>query len=119
MGFIDFFSTLDKNEKVNFPWIELNSSNQLEEIRQNQLEVCVIFKHSTRCGISRSVLSKFEKKFENDQEGVRYYYLDLLNFRTISNEISTLFDVVHQSPQMIVIKSGVVQKHASHYEILD
>lgn len=118
MGFINIFSSSKGSEKVNFPWIELISLNQLDEIKQNKNEVCIIFKHSTRCAISRSVLSKFEKKFENEKEGVRYYYLDLLNFRTISNDIASRFEVLHQSPQMIELKNGIVQRTASHYDIL-
>jgi len=45
------------------------------------------------------------------------YYLDLLNYRDISNEIATRFNVVHQSPQILGIKNGVCVYHASHENI--
>jgi bacillithiol system protein YtxJ len=42
------------------------------------------------------------------------HYLDLLNHRDISNAIAERFDVVHQSPQVVLIKDGKVIDHASH-----
>ena len=42
------------------------------------------------------------------------YYLDLLSYRDVSNEIGYRFQVMHQSPQLLVIKNGIVVAHASH-----
>lgn len=119
MGIFDFLSKSEISEAISFPWVALTTVNQLDEIQKNKNEVCVIFKHSTRCGISRSVLSKYEKINTENLDGYKYYYLDLLNFRDISNEIATRFMVIHQSPQIIIINQGLVDKHASHYAILD
>ncbi len=75
-----------------------------------------IFKHSTRCSISRMALKQFENEF--DLEGsVTPYYLDLLNHRDISNEIATRFQVYHQSPQLLLIKEGKSIYDASHSDI--
>jgi bacillithiol system protein YtxJ len=76
----------------------------------------IIFKHSTRCSISRMALKQFENEF--DLEGrVTPYFLDLLNHRDISNEIATRFDVYHQSPQLLLIKEGKSICDASHSDI--
>jgi bacillithiol system protein YtxJ len=75
-----------------------------------------IFKHSTRCGISRSVFKQFENEYDLDTE-VDPYYLDLLEFRPISTAIAIQFSVEHQSPQLIVLKNGLVVHHASHSDI--
>ena len=45
------------------------------------------------------------------------YYLDLLEFRPISNEITTRFKIEHQSPQILLIKNGAVVYDASHSAI--
>jgi bacillithiol system protein YtxJ len=45
------------------------------------------------------------------------YYLDLLEFRPISNEIAGRFGVMHQSPQIILIKNGNAVYTASHSDI--
>ena len=47
------------------------------------------------------------------------YYLDLLNFRDVSNEVGYKFQVMHQSPQLLIIKNGVAVAHASHGAIND
>ena len=101
--------------KIN--WIELNDLGQLNEIMDlSHEQPVVIFKHSTRCSISRMALKQFENEF--DLEGtVTPYFLDLLNHRDISQEIATRFDVYHQSPQLLLIKEGKSIYDASHSDI--
>lgn len=95
-------------------WIALEELSQLENIKeQSSKKPVVIFKHSTRCGISRMVLRQFENEY-NSGEKFQTYLLDLLKHREISNEIATQFEVVHQSPQLLIIDKGVVVYHASH-----
>lgn len=48
---------------------------------------------------------------------VKPYYLDLLSYREISRGIADLFDVEHQSPQVIVLKNGEAVFHRSHFDI--
>ncbi|WP_310594605.1 bacillithiol system redox-active protein YtxJ [Flavobacterium sp.] len=101
--------------KIN--WIALTDLGQLNEIMDLSHEQPVaIFKHSTRCSISRMALKQFENEF--DLEGsVTPYFLDLLNHRDISNEIATRFEVYHQSPQLLLIKEGKSIYDASHSDI--
>ena len=114
-----FESNKDPKNKNNFNWIPLKETSQLKEIIELSKEkIVVIFKHSTRCGISSGVLSKFEKATDASIETVAFYYLDLIQYRNLSNEIAKTFNVHHQSPQAIVIKNGEVIKHASHYDII-
>ncbi len=108
-----------KNEKETFlNWIPLTSLDQLEEIKkQSETEAILIFKHSTRCGISSMVIKQFEKLFKEEHKALKVYYLDLLSYRNISDEIGYTFQVMHQSPQLLVIKNGVSVHNASHYDI--
>lgn len=101
--------------KIN--WIELTDLGQLNEIMElSHQQPVAIFKHSTRCSISRMALKQFENEF--DLEGtVTPYFLDLINHRDISNEIATRFDVYHQSPQLLLIKDGKSIYDASHSDI--
>lgn len=95
-------------------WIPLTEINQLEEIRAISKErLVLIFKHSTRCSVSRMALKQFENEFDLEEK-VTPYFLDLLNYREISNAISEQFTVFHQSPQLIVIRDGVAIHDASH-----
>ena len=45
------------------------------------------------------------------------YYLDLLAYRPLSNEIASHFNVYHESPQLWIIKNGECIYHASHMGI--
>jgi bacillithiol system protein YtxJ len=99
-------------------WIPLTSVQQLEEIAKSSSVIPAgIFKHSTRCGISRMVMKQFEQEFTLPSEAIDMYYLDLLNFREISNEIISRFKVAHESPQLIIIKEGKAVYNNSHSEI--
>ncbi|CAM1348083.1 bacillithiol system redox-active protein YtxJ [Tenacibaculum crassostreae] len=107
-----------EEQKSNINWIPLTNMQQLEEIkRQSENEPVAIFKHSTRCGISSMVIKRFANSFDEELKSYKVYYLDLLNYREISNEIAYTFQVLHQSPQLLVIKKGEVVSHASHYDI--
>ncbi len=105
----------NNSSKIN--WIPLTDLGQLNEIMElSHQQPVAIFKHSTRCSISRMALKQFENEF--DLEGsVTPYYLDLLNHRDISQEIATRFDVYHQSPQLLLIKEGKSVYDASHSDI--
>ena len=99
-------------------WIELNSKIQFENlIESTKIKPLLIFKHSTRCFISRSVLSNLEKEWGLSDDLVVPVFLDLLSHRDISNEIEKKFNVRHESPQALVIRDGKVIYHASHENI--
>ena len=107
----------DEISKSRVNWITLNDINQLDEIvAETKFKPVVIFKHSTSCSISRMALKGFERDFNFGDE-VLVYFLDLLNFRDISNKIASVFDVRHQSPQILVIKDGNSIYNASHENI--
>jgi bacillithiol system protein YtxJ len=101
-------------------WKQINELNDLQIIKQkSNLRKALIFKHSTRCGISRMVLRSFESKLTELNESNDLYFLDLLQYREISNAIEKQFMVKHESPQLIVIENEKSVKSASHYEVLE
>jgi monothiol bacilliredoxin len=108
-----FGSSEPKEEKV-LPWQPLSDVSQLSTIEErSKTKTQLIFKHSTRCGISSMVMKQFVSAYDLDSNA-DLYYLDLLNYRDVSNEVGYKFQVMHQSPQLLVIKNGVVVAHASH-----
>ncbi|WP_196888660.1 bacillithiol system redox-active protein YtxJ [Aureivirga sp. CE67] len=123
MGILkNIFKSTDTNnagENKPSPWKELRDLKTLDEIKEISKEKpVVIFKHSTRCGVSRGVLRQFERSI-SDYKEADFYYLDLLQHRSVSNAIAEIFHVIHQSPQMLIIKNGEVVKHESHYQIAE
>jgi len=99
-------------------WNALTQIAQLDEIVEESASTpVVIFKHSTRCSISRMALKNFEREYNLEESEVSPYFLDLLEHRDISNEIAQKFQVIHQSPQLLLIKNGKVVYDVSHSEI--
>ncbi|PJB13318.1 MAG: bacillithiol system redox-active protein YtxJ [Flavobacteriales bacterium CG_4_9_14_3_um_filter_40_17] len=122
MGFLEnFFGGSKSNsnqDAVLIPWIQLTETQQLDEIDQlSENKSVVIFKHSTRCGISRSVLRRFESEFDSEVENTKYYFLDLLAYRDLSKEIAIRYHAVHESPQLLIIQKGKVIYNVSHHDI--
>ena len=97
-------------------WIALQSENQLEEIAKRSSDrPQVIFKHSTRCSTSALVKSRLERG--EQPWDIDFYYLDLINFRPISNKIAESFQVRHESPQVLIIRNGECIYDESHLGI--
>ncbi|MEC5166704.1 bacillithiol system protein YtxJ [Flavobacterium sp. PL11] len=117
--FRNIFSSTDSSgaKESKIDWIELTDLGQLNEINAiSAIKPVAIFKHSTRCSISRMALKQFENEFNNSDK-ITLYFLDLIENRAISNEIANQFGVTHQSPQLILIKEGKVIYHVSHSDI--
>lgn len=121
MGFLDnIFGNSDSkvNSSSSIKWNELTQIQQLDDIVSESAEVpVIIFKHSTRCAISRMALKNFEGEYTINAEKAKPYFLDLLEHRDISNEIANRFGVMHQSPQLILIKEGKAVYNTSHSDI--
>lgn len=112
-----FGSSKDEKETPKF-WNYIESEEDLQKaLEQSYHEKVVIFKHSTRCFISQTVLKNFEKEVENSGKKATYYFLDLIEYRSISNKIADGLDVTHQSPQLIVVENGKAVNNASHQSI--
>ena len=97
-------------------WIEISDVDVLQNIKDKSfVQPQVIFKHSTRCSISSVAKNRFDKT--EQPSGIDFYYLDLIKHRNISSSIAELFQVHHESPQVLVIKNGECIYDESHYGI--
>ena len=115
-----FGGSSEPKEEKSLPWIPLTNIPQLDAIsKKSNTKTQVIFKHSTRCGISRMVINQFGDFYGLEEKDLDLYYLDLLNYRDVSTEVGYKFQVMHQSPQLLVIKNGTTVAHASHGAIND
>ena len=83
-------------------------------LRESAIRPVVIFKHSTTCGISAHKFFDMENDWESSPDDVAFYYLDLLAYRPMSNLVAQELGVMHQSPQLIVLKDGKPVANASH-----
>ncbi|MBB6613112.1 bacillithiol system redox-active protein YtxJ [Pontibacter sp. Tf4] len=100
-------------------WHPLNSSEQLDSILEESKQgPIVIFKHSTTCSISATAKSRLERQWgDKGLDHVKTYYLDLLSYRPVSNEVAEVLEVRHESPQLLLVQDGMCTFHASHLGI--
>src|SRR5688572_29831629 len=100
-------------------WSPLTDQNQIQEIsEESKQKPIVIFKHSTSCSISATAKGRLERQWDNaGLDNIKPYYLDLLSYRPISNQVAEVFEVEHQSPQLLLIQNGECQYDASHLSI--
>ncbi len=109
----DFFRRGD----ANLPWTDLTDIDQIPEIIEaSHDQPQLIFKHSTRCSLSRMAKNRFEREWNLDDK-VKPWYLDLLTYRGVSNAVADQLDVRHESPQTILISDGMVSYKATHSNI--
>ena len=98
-------------------WLALTEISQLDKIPDESNErSIVIFKHSTRCSISHMAKGRLDRS-----EGVfeiPFYYLDLIAYRDISNQIADKFQIHHESPQVLIIRKGECVYAESHSGIM-
>jgi bacillithiol system protein YtxJ len=103
---------------INKDWVHLSEVEQLNELITESSSIpIVIYKHSSRCGLSFMTENKLEEGWEMLQPKVRLYFLDLIRYREISTAVAERFNVRHQSPQILIIKNGNCVYNTSHHEI--
>jgi bacillithiol system protein YtxJ len=108
----------NQEQPTGLPWEMLESVEQFHNVVKNSSrKPKVIFKHSTRCGISRMVLKSFENGYSLKGGEAGFYLLDLLNFREVSSAVASELAVTHQSPQLIVLRNELVIHTDSHQGI--
>jgi len=118
-----FLKNIFQSEGIREPetelnWVELHHIDQLNILDDtSQHHPQVIFKHSTRCGISGMVKRSFQTRTSHPESGITYFLLDLIRYRQISDAIAAKYGVRHESPQVLVIRNGEVVAHASHQGI--
>ncbi len=97
-------------------WTNLESEQQLQEIIASG-QPSLIFKHSTRCAVSNMAKRRIAMDADEIPADVATYYLDLIRYRTISDETARIWQVRHESPQVLLVQGTACLYHASHGDI--
>lgn len=97
-------------------WSPLENEADIDQLQKESfVKPQVIFKHSTRCSISTMAKGRLDA-IENSRD-IDFHYLDLIQFRSLSNEIAERFHVAHESPQALLLKNGECILDLSHWDI--
>jgi bacillithiol system protein YtxJ len=107
-----------ESESIFPEWKVLDQTGQLEQLQEaSHRKPVVIFKHSTRCGISAHAKFRLEREWSFAPEDLDFYYLDLIAYRQVSNQVAETLQVTHQSPQLILLREGKAIYDSSHHMI--
>ena len=98
-------------------WNALESLEDWAAAREaSHAEPVVVFKHSTRCSISRMALKLTEQRWELPAH-IKPFLLDLLTYRAVSHAIADDLQTEHHSPQLLLIRNGKTVHCANHSNI--
>lgn len=97
-------------------WNDLTGIPQIDTLKA-ATGYSLIFKHSTRCAVSAMAKRAFERDWDTIPPQVNFYFLDLISHRDVSAYIAEIFQVHHESPQLLLIKDGECILDASHSDI--
>ena len=98
--------------------IELATVEQWESVlEESKTTSVIVFKHSTRCGISTNALRQYTKFVTDTDINVLCYLVDIIKNRSLSDKIADETAIEHASPQIICIKNGLPVYTTSHHKI--
>jgi bacillithiol system protein YtxJ len=98
-------------------WNKLSSIAAVHDIIEaSHQSPQLIFKHSIRCNLSGSIQHHLEQWY-HPEKPLTFYYLDLIKYREVSDFIEQHFDILHESPQVILLVGGEPVFNTSHFRI--
>lgn len=117
---MSFFKNIREALHPDLPkeWKVLSQTDEWQMIKEHSYErPAAIFKHSTSCGISNMAKFQLERGWDIDSDNLSFYYLDLLSNRNLSNQVAEELGIVHQSPQLILLRDGKAVFNTSHHGV--
>lgn len=99
-------------------WTDITTIEQINTIaKMSSTTPCVIYKHSTKCYQSEMIKYILESEWPFESEALQPYCLDILQHREIAVKIAEVFEVYHQSPQLLLIQDGECTFDVDHLDI--
>ena len=99
-------------------WIALRQKQQVQEIISRSREVpCMIFKHSDTCSISLIAKNRLESGWNFEEGDPECYFIEVKADRELTQYIAEVFQVHHESPQVLLVDKGDCIYDNSHLDI--
>jgi bacillithiol system protein YtxJ len=93
-------------------FVRINDTEAFEDFTSRSKDApVVIFKHSLTCPISSAAYGEMARY--DGEVGL----IEVQRARALSKEIENRLGVAHESPQVIVLRNGLVVWDASHFKI--
>lgn len=100
-------------------WREITTHEEWRDVLEKSCERPVLlFKHSTRCPISANAWKEFQSYLSGTpDENTEYVVVKVIESRDVSNAVANDLNVVHQSPQVLLIRNKKAVWDTSHSNI--
>ncbi len=95
----------------------LTTTHLSEILDASQREPIIIFKYSSECGTSSELKEKFDEAISKNKLNYSVYMVVVQDHPVLSNKIAEMFDITHESPQIIILNKGKVTYTAHHRNI--
>ncbi len=96
----------------------ISTESLVEALKLSERETVLFFKHSATCGVSVRAFNEFQKYLESPAASLaRNYVIVVQESREASDELASLVEVEHESPQAIVVRDGRAVWNDSHLAI--
>ncbi len=99
-------------------WHSISSEAELEAVLHGDSEIStdcfLLLKHSNRCAISSVAKVRLER---NPDPRLTYFLIDVIGNRAVSNKLSEITDVQHESPQIFLYHNHQLIDVKSHMAI--
>ena len=100
--------------------VRLTKMEELDEaVGSSSDRPVFIYKHSPVCPVSARAAGHYHDFAEEDSSSPPplFTQIQVIENRDLSNEIESRLEVRHESPQLLLLRDGKVDWHASHFSI--
>ena len=100
--------------------VHLTEMADLDEAVASSAERPVfVYKHSSECPVSARAADHYHDFAEVDSSTPTPLFTQVMVIenRDLSNEIESRLEVRHESPQLLLLRDGMVAWHATHFSI--
>ena len=95
----------------------LKTTHLSEILEESHKHPVVIFKYSNECGSSTRLANQLEQAKEEKTIDSPIYIVIVQIHKALSQKVEELFDIKHESPQIITVEKGKVLYTAHHGNI--
>ncbi len=95
-------------------WNIPETESEIDTLLKITNNIQIIYKHSFTCGISIMAKPVVEEFLDVYKDKADFHFVDVKQNRPISNYITKVTGVRHESPQILILRNGEVYWSASH-----
>lgn len=88
-----------------------------EILEESDLEPVIILKHSSTCPSSARIYDKLKRWAEEEKISMPIFIITVQKYPALSEKIARLFDIRHESPQILILNKQKVTYTAHHDNI--